>query len=86
MDWVHEDAPDALRFAQKRGFQMEFHAFESTIDLTTFDEKRFAPLLERVHGFRFFSLAEAGITEENKRKLYEVNCASAGACGVGVLI
>jgi GNAT superfamily N-acetyltransferase len=31
--------------------------------------------LARVHaeGFRFFSLAEAGVTDENKHKLYEVN-------------
>ena len=31
--------------------------------------------LTRVHaeGFRFFSLAEAGVTDENKHKLYEVN-------------
>jgi GNAT superfamily N-acetyltransferase len=74
---VREDCPAALRFAQKRGFEIERHAFTSILDLETFDEWEFAPLLERVHDFRFFSLAEAGVTPENKRKLYEVNRASA---------
>jgi GNAT superfamily N-acetyltransferase len=74
---VREDCPEALRFAQKRGFEIERHAFSSILDLETFDEQKFAPLMERVRGFRFFSLAEAGVTPENKHKLYEVNRASA---------
>ena len=70
---VREDCPEALRFAQKRGFQIEKHSFESTLDLSSFDETRFTSIQERVRDFRFFSLAEAGLTDENKRKLYSVN-------------
>jgi GNAT superfamily N-acetyltransferase len=73
---VREDDPVSNKFAEKRGFKIEFHSFESTLDLADFDEGKFNDLLARVHaeGYRFFSLAEAGgVTEENKRKLYEVN-------------
>jgi RimJ/RimL family protein N-acetyltransferase len=76
---VRDDDPVSFRFAQKRGFTIEHHTFESTLDLTAFDERQFEDLLAKVHlaGFRFFSLAEAGVTEENKQKLYEVNRLSA---------
>ena len=76
---VLETDPTSLHFSQKRGFKIKHHAFASTLDLTSFDEHRFDDLLARVHtdGFRFFSLAEAGLSEENKHKLYEVNRASA---------
>lgn len=72
---IREDDVISNQFAEKRGFKIEFHFFESTLDLTRFDEKKFDDLLARVHaeGFRFFSLAEAGVTDENKHKLYEVN-------------
>jgi GNAT superfamily N-acetyltransferase len=72
---VRENDVISNRFANQRGFKIEFHSFDSTLDLTRFDERKFDDLLARVHadGFRFFSLAEAGLTEENKHKLYEVN-------------
>jgi len=72
---VREDDPASLKFAEKRGFKIEYHTFESTLDLTTFDEHRFDDLMARIHaqGFQFLSLAEAGLTEENKHRLYEVN-------------
>lgn len=67
--------PDYLQFAQARGFRIDRHIFESTLDLTTFDESHFAGVIETVQaqGIRFFTLAEVGNTEENQRKLYEVN-------------
>lgn len=76
---VREADVPALQFAEKRGFQIERYLFESTLDLKTFDEHRFDDLMARVHseGFRFFSLAEAGVTDENKHRLYEVNRAAA---------
>ena len=75
---VRETDLISLKFAERRGFKIEYHAFESTLDLTDFDEHRFDDLMARVEaeGFRFFSLAEAGVTDENKRKLYEVNRAA----------
>lgn len=75
---VREGDARSLGFAQARGFKIERHTFESTLDLTSFDEHRFDDLMGRVRaqGLQFFSLADVGVTDENKRKLYEVNRAS----------
>ncbi|HLO13182.1 MAG TPA: GNAT family N-acetyltransferase [Anaerolineales bacterium] len=72
---VRETDLAALKFAETRGFKIEHHSFNSTLDLTEFDEHRFDDLMRRLdaEGCRFFSLAEAGVTEENKHRLYEVN-------------
>jgi GNAT superfamily N-acetyltransferase len=72
---VREDDVISWEFAEKRGFKIEFHSFDSTLDLAHFDENKFDDLMTRVHaeGFRFFSLAEAGLTKENQHRLYEVN-------------
>lgn len=74
---VRDDRPDYLRFAQNRGFSIRRRLFESTIDLKTFDESRFARLVEVVEatGIHFFSLAEVGDTEKSRHKLYAVNSA-----------
>ena len=76
---VRESDRVSLRFAERRGFQVERHLFESVLDLTNFDEHRFEDLMARIRaeGFRFFSLAEVGLTDENQHKLYEVNRAAA---------
>lgn len=68
---VYEPDTASLKFAEARGFKIAHHSFESVLDLTSFDEHRFDDLMARVQaqGFRFFSLAEAGLTEENKLKL-----------------
>jgi GNAT superfamily N-acetyltransferase len=73
--YIREIDATSLRFAEARGFQIVHHGFESVLDLANFDEHRFDDLIARVQaeGFRFFSLAEAGMTQENKHKLYEVN-------------
>jgi GNAT superfamily N-acetyltransferase len=72
---VRDREPDLLRFVQARGFQIDRHIFESVLDLATFDVARFAGVIESVQaqGIRFFTLADVGNTEENQRKLYEVN-------------
>ncbi len=72
---MHDDLPGSLRFAERRGFKIDRHLFESTLDLQTFNEQRFAGLVEEVEsgGIRFFSLADLGNTLEAQRKLYEIN-------------
>ena len=72
---VREGDAASLKFAEKRDFKVEHHTFESTLDLQDFNEHRFDNLMKRIHaeGFRFFSLAEAGLTDENQHRLYEVN-------------
>ena len=76
---VREEDEVSLRFARQRGFAVERHLFESTLDLAGFDERPYSPLQGRLkaEGFRFFTLAEAGLTDANKRKLYEVNRSAA---------
>jgi GNAT superfamily N-acetyltransferase len=66
-------------FVQRRGFTLERHQFESTLDLTKFDPAPFRAAEEAVTaaGIRIHSLAELGNTVENRRKLYEVNYAAA---------
>jgi len=66
---------DWLKFAQARGFQIDRHVFESSLDLARFDEARFAGVIEaeQAQDIRFFTLADAGNTEANQRKLYELN-------------
>ncbi len=75
---IRDDDPVVKRFVEKRGFEIFSHLFESTLELASFDEHRFDDFMARIHadGFRIFSLAEAGVTDENKHKLYEVNRAS----------
>lgn len=65
----------SLRFAERRGFRIDRHLFESRLDLRSFDDSRFAGLIDSVRseGIRLFSLAEVGDTTENRHKLWEVN-------------
>ncbi len=72
---IRDHLPEALRFAQERGFQIDRHLFESTLDLATFDETRFTGVIESIEasGIRFFTLADLGNTWEAQRKLYEIN-------------
>lgn len=72
---IRENEPEGARFAQARGFALERRRFESTLDLASFDEMRFAGVIERLEagGARFFSLADVGDTEEARRAAYEIN-------------
>ena len=72
---VRDDSRDGMDFARGLGFQVERHLFESTLDLSTFDEDRFAGAVEKVEAssIRFFTLADAGDTEAARRQLYEIN-------------
>lgn len=76
---VRDHQPEALRFAQARGFEIDRHIFESTLDLATFDESRFAGVIEsaQARGIRFFTFAEVGDTAEHRRRLYELDKANA---------
>ncbi|HEU0000246.1 MAG TPA: GNAT family N-acetyltransferase [Ktedonobacteraceae bacterium] len=75
-----DDCALCLQFAEKHGFSIERHTFESHLDLNIFDESRFKGTVEAVEasGIRFFTLADLGNTLEAQQKLYEINrlCAS----------
>jgi GNAT superfamily N-acetyltransferase len=72
---VRENDVDGVRFARARGFVVNRHLFESVIDLATFDESRYAGLVEAVQasGIGFLSLADVGMDPGYFRQLYEVN-------------
>lgn len=75
---VRESCSECLQFAQKRGFTIERRMFVSRLYLDKFDETHFAGIIGTVEasGIRFLTLAEAGNignTEENQRRLYELN-------------
>jgi GNAT superfamily N-acetyltransferase len=76
---LRDNDPAAQRFAEARGFVRQRHRFESTLDLASFDEHPFAGAIERAQaaGYRFFSLADVGDTEEARRRDYEVNRSAA---------
>jgi GNAT superfamily N-acetyltransferase len=76
---VRDQHPEGLRFAQQRGFGVDRHLFESTLALASFDEQPFKGTIEaqQASGLRFFTLADAGMTEKNQHKLYELNRSTA---------
>ena len=74
---VRDHLPDALQFAEQRGFEVDRHMFESTLDLPTFDETPLANAIARAEssGIVFRSLADYGDTEAARRKVYDLNIA-----------
>lgn len=67
-----DNHPESLEFAQKYGFEVNHHSFESVLDITTFDETPFTHIIEEVEqqGIRFTSLAAEGNTEEAQYKVF----------------
>ncbi len=76
---TRENSPEGLHFAQKRGFSIDRHQFESTLDLVAFDERPFLPAIAHLPdlGIQLHTLADFGDTQSARRKLYEVNYATA---------
>jgi GNAT superfamily N-acetyltransferase len=73
---VRDDDPASLRFAERNGFAIDRHQFESALDLTTFDETPDAGVIPRLEaeGITFASMADFQDSPEARRRLYEVNC------------
>lgn len=69
---VRDDAPEDRAFAERRGYRLDRHIFESVLDVERFDETPFLSAVEQVsREFRIFTLAdEPG--EESERKVYEL--------------
>lgn len=71
---VRDNCAEGRRFAERYGFAVDSHMFESTLDLATFDETPFTGVIEAAEagGIHFFTLAdEPG--EATERKLYELD-------------
>ncbi|GAC1532246.1 MAG: GNAT family N-acetyltransferase [Ramlibacter sp.] len=73
--FVRDNQPADLAFAQRRGFCVDRHTFESILDLAAFDEQRFVGIVEavRARGVTFFSFADITETTEDRRKTYDLN-------------
>lgn len=66
---VHERNPGSLQAMQRCGFEPKTKYFQSFIDATTFDGRRFQG---EVDGYSICSLGDAPATEESDREYYEV--------------
>lgn len=78
MEWhsrVKEGDPAGMAFAQKQAFTVDFHFFESALELATFDESPYAGLIESLEaaGIRFITFDTVSDNPDAQRKLYELN-------------
>jgi GNAT superfamily N-acetyltransferase len=75
---AYEAQPTGWRFAEKQGFVIERREFESSLDLSSFDEQSFAGVVGAVAttGIRFASLAALGDTDATRRQFYALNRAT----------
>ena len=72
----HEDQAYSIRFLEQAGFYLLGQRFEAVLDLTAFDEGRFAGTIERLQaaGFEFTTLAqERAINPDADQLLYEID-------------
>ncbi len=69
---VREADDHSVAFAKHRGYQTDRHIFESTLDLATFDETRFAGTVEglEAEGIRIVALADMDDQEAWARKVH----------------
>jgi len=72
---VQEGDPAHYRFASTRGFTPRTHQLRAILDLQHFDEDKFAAITPQVEaqGIRLAAFAEVAQSEENIRKLYDIN-------------
>jgi GNAT superfamily N-acetyltransferase len=83
---VRDDRPDDLAIAERRGFRIDRHVFDATLELAAFDERPLADAIDaaQVAGFRFLIMAEAGASREMQRQVYDLNRrVSGGIPGAG---
>jgi GNAT superfamily N-acetyltransferase len=72
---VLDHDPVGLGFAERRGFAIDRHLFNSILDLAGFDGTPYLPGIAALEaqGIRFCSLADFPDTPETRRKLYDLN-------------
>jgi L-amino acid N-acyltransferase YncA/RimJ/RimL family protein N-acetyltransferase len=72
---VRDNSEYSIRFARQRGFVQKVHSIEMMLDLNTWDDQKYEPLLAtlRGHGFHFTNMADLGDTQASRRKLYALN-------------
>ncbi len=73
IDFLRENDGRSIAFAERRGYVIERHSFESVLELNAFDGSAWAGAVQQAEraGIRFVTLAEEP-GEENERKLHEL--------------
>jgi mycothiol synthase len=76
---VTDDCQEGIRFASNRGFMQKKHSIEMMLDLQTWNDELYEPIIHSLQagGFRFTSMAKLGDTQAARRKLYTLNNDSA---------
>jgi GNAT superfamily N-acetyltransferase len=70
---VREDMESGLRFAKRRGFVERMRAWESVLDLSSFDHARFRGYVEKLRGVEITTMAkEREVREDFDVKLHEL--------------
>lgn len=69
------DKPEALRFAEKRGFHEEFRAWESRLEMGKFDPVHWAKDVQKVLGlgYEIKTLRDLESDPDYERKMYELD-------------
>jgi RimJ/RimL family protein N-acetyltransferase len=72
---VRDDCEPGIRFALKRGFVQKKHSVEMMLDLDSWDDQKYTPIIQSLQeqGFLFTNMAELGDTPDARRKLYHLN-------------
>ena len=72
---AREDCPEGLDFVKRRGFTERLRRLRMALDLDSFDDSSYDPLIARLKedGFQFTSMVALGDSEEAQRKLYRLN-------------
>jgi len=72
---VRDNSDHSIQFATQRGFEQKYHSIEMMLDLTSWNDQKYEPLLTslRDQGFHFTDMAELGDTQDDRRKLYALN-------------
>lgn len=72
---VADNDPLSLAWAERRGFRVARHSFASILELSTFDEDRFAGTIERVEaaGIHFATMADFPDSRAYQQHLFELN-------------
>lgn len=71
---VRDNRPEARAWLERRSFALAHHAFESELDLTTFDPAPFFPAVDaaRARGYEFRTMADMP-GPEAQRRLWELD-------------
>ena len=72
---VRDDCPKCRSFADRSGFSEKKHSIGMALDLTAFDDRPYDTTISKLReeGFQFTSMDILGNTEQNQRKLYDLN-------------